>query len=118
MAKNRMTPEQDILTREFYSMVANDPSLFPNEPIDQRSLHGILLKLLNYTIIDGKFVTPEKVSTRKYGEPVQASCEWDADTKRVLEALNESDSGSEDEADSGVATEDSEVREAILREDV
>lgn len=118
MAKNRMTPEQDILTREFYSTVATDPKLFPDSPIDQRSLAGILLRLLNYTVIDGKFCSPERVSTRKYGEPVQVTCEWDEDTRRALEALNEGNSGSENKADSGKSAKDSEVREAVLREDV
>ena len=118
MSKNTLTPEQDLLTREFYSVVANDDSLFPQNPAAQRSLRGTLLTLLNYVVVDGKFVDPDSVKTRTYGSPLGLDCEWVTDTRRAMEALNESDSGSEDETDSSEPPTDTEVREAVLREDV
>jgi len=118
MAKNRMTPEQDLLTRQFFAEVSQDPSLFPDTPVTQRDLIRTLLYLLNYQVIDGKFVEKSKSVKRPYMGTAQVDCEWDADVRRAEEALNEGNSGSQDEADSGEPSTDTEVREAVLRQDV
>ena len=118
MAKNNMTPEQDIITREFFTAVVQDTNLFPQNPAMQRSLYSYVLHLLNYDLIDGAYVEKGKTTSRRYGEAATVTCEWNADTRRAQEALNEDSGSGEDEADSSKSSTDTEVREAVLREDV
>lgn len=119
MSKNSMTPEQDLLTREFYSTVACDANLFPQDPVGQRNMIQCLLRLLNYQVIDGKYITPGKVLSKTLGGKVNVDCEWDADTQRTLEALNGSNNDtSTPETNSGESSTYSKIRKAVLREDV
>jgi hypothetical protein len=128
MAKNNLTPEQDYITRQFYANVAANPDLFPQDPVGQRNMIGVLLRLLNYTIVNGKFVEIGTVTSKTLGGTVEVTCEWDDDMRRAIDALDStelegaineaSNSTSTSEADSSVEAEDSEVRETLLREDV
>lgn len=118
MAKNLMTPEQDLLTREFYSTVANDSTLFPSNPVLQRNLVSTCLTLLNYDYISGCYVEKAQARTRGLQGEVRVTCEWATDAQRAMEAVDESDSSGEDETYSSEPPKDSEVRETILREDL
>ena len=115
MAKNNLSPEQDVLTREFYVKVATDDSLFPSNPAQARQLRAVIISLLGYAIVQGKFVSPEKVNSRSYFSQADYEDEWMIDYKAALAALEGADEAtendtSEDEADSGESTEGSEVR--------
>jgi len=120
MANNSMTPEQDLITREFFQKVANDASLFPEDPVGQRNMNQVIMRLLGYVYVNGCYVSPDKVKTRAIGAAPDVTCEWTEDTLRAQEALSdEEDNGtSTGEADSSEPTTDTEVRETVLREDV
>jgi len=101
---------------------------------------GALMRMLNYEVINGCFITPGKVVAHKFGSDAKVTCEWEEDTKRAIHAIEASDkatlslvgvaikpwelndeantSKSSDEADSSVTSTDTEVRETVLREDV
>lgn len=119
MATNNLTPEQDLLTREFFQKVSNDPALFPSDPVGQRNMNQCILRILNYVYIEGAYITPGKVIKRSFSETAHAECEWEADTNRAMEAIDEANnSKSTNQADSSESATDTEVREAVLREDV
>jgi len=119
MANNKMTPEQDIVTREFYKIVAMDEDLMTVTGLTGRQVRGICLQLLNYAVVKGSFVDPAKIKGRPYSGSLTMECEWTADTRRAMEALvDEDNSSGEDEADSSEPPTDTEIREAVLREDV
>lgn len=126
MASNNLTPEQDLLTREFYTQVAMKNDLFPSDPVGQRNLMACLIRLLGYVVVDNKFVDPAKVKNlkRSIGSPSNVVDEWHTDTQKLIEALEEKEfneatnSNSSNKADSGESSKDSEIREAVLREDV
>lgn len=144
-----MTPEQNLRIRQFYTEVVQDPTLFPGNPVGQRALANECLRLLNYVVVDGKFIDKDKVQSAKYGQQVAYECQWEADTlaveaetpktvpaekyadaqnqivalfRRVKQLEKELDeatqNNSADETDSSEPSEDTEVREAVLREDV
>jgi hypothetical protein len=120
MATNILTPELDLLTREFFQKVANDTSLYPSNPVLQRNMCNTIMMLLNYDYVQGCFVErTDKSPQYGYMGKQEAVCEWEADTKRAMEALDEANKGtSTDQADSSEPTTDSEIRETVLREDV
>jgi len=118
MASNQMTPEQDVLTREFLQQVVFDRGLMTRAGVSGRTLQGACLELLNYVIIDGKYVDKALVKNRPFYGQLELDCEWEQDTRRSMEALDESNSSGEDEANSSEPSTDTEVREAVLREDV
>lgn len=113
MAKNNLTPEQDLLTREFFQRVASDESLFPDDPVGRRNMLACIVRLLGYTGTTNKTVRFGQTSVSDITE------EWAADEARAREALNEASNGADsDEANSGESPESSEVRETVLREDL
>lgn len=143
MATNRLTPEQDLIVRQFYTAVVQDQALWAGLNVSPRVAAGACLELLGYIVRDGKFISPSALESTTYGQQQELKCEWEADTKaaeaaigpsddekkisalyqrvKALEAeLNEKDSDDTgtDEADSSEPSEDSEVREAVLSEDV
>jgi len=118
MADNNLTPEQEILTREFYQNIASDKSLFADDPVGHRNMMRIILTLLNYDYVDGAYITKGTKLTRYLTGKSNVTCEWEEDTLAALEALNGDNSSSTDQTDSSEPPEDSEIREAVLREDV
>jgi hypothetical protein len=124
MAKNNLTPEQAVRTREFYMQVAQVPGLFPNDPVGQRNMQAAIIRLLGYVVVCGKFVSPEKAKSVKmsfWGKPVTAAeleDEWNSDYQRELDAINNSNSTDQTSARSQTESAAVEVREAVLSEDV
>ena len=115
---NNLKPEQDLLVRQFFVDVVQDDSVFPDAKSNQRALTTICLGLLNYVVVDGKFVSPENLKSTTYGQKVEYEDEWIKDTKAVQERMHADTSDDPAETDSGEQTESSEVRETVLREDV
>ena len=119
MATNNMTPEQDLLTREFFRQIVQNNSLFPTDPASQRAMAGAVLQLLNYDYVGGAYVQKGEQRSRPFSGQQDLICEWAADEQRSMEALNETNQGtSTPEAYSGEQATDTEVRQAVLREDV
>lgn len=133
MAKNNLTPQQDILTRDFLMQVALADNVFDNHSASKKRLVGALYKLLNYQrLADGRFVDASKDVMYKFGQAPSYErfpCEFDTDYKAAEakiegymnelqeELFTDNDSGS-DEADSSESSEGTEVREAVLSKDV
>jgi hypothetical protein len=148
MATNNLTPEQDILARRFFLEVAQEPGLVPNSPPLEQQLRAILLAILNYQQLpNGNFVKRGTEIILPFGSSDYSAypCEWAADYQRAVDALSLEElsdaeqitteeieepeiAGIEDsfaiysddngEASTGVETPSTEVREAILPEDV
>jgi len=119
MATNNMTPEQDLIAREFFQKVANDPALFASDKVGQRRMNSVILQLLNYDYVAGAFVTRGMALTSPIGGQPDVTCEWEADNRRAWEAVHGKDNDtSDDQADSSESATDTEVRETVLREDV
>lgn len=118
MADNNMTPEQDLITRDFYTKVLSDESLFTGDPVGRRQSLGLCRRLLGYMIVGGVHVSPEVASgvVVKLGETPDVQDEWADDTRRAQDEANQSEGTNE--ADSSVEAESAEVREAVLSEDV
>ena len=116
MAKNILTPEQDLLTRHFFVIVGERiEALLPNSPASGRTLRGILLQLLNYDQLpSGAFVTAGTPITRSLGDNTYSSypSECEDDYQRALEELDNEGGQNTDssEASSSVEAEDTEVR--------
>lgn len=120
MAQNNLTPEQDLLTREFFQKVSNDKSLFPDDPVGQRNMNQCILRLLNYDYINGAYITKGQTLSRSLTGSTPVECEWMADTVKAQKEYsgNEDSGSSKDKADSGKPTKNTKVRKAVLREDV
>ena len=116
MSKNSLTPAQDVITRDFYQDVLCDPSLLVDNPVARRNAIRLCLTLLGYIVVDGKHVDPDKLGGYKLGGTIECVDEWEDDTRRAHDALSKTKDTSE--ADSSVEAEDTEVREAVLPEDV
>ena len=128
MAKNALTPQQDLLTREFYVNVAEKAEDFlPNAPAYSRQLRAICLLLLNYDRLPGgAFIEKGQMLKIDFGSNDFSDypCEWADDVATALEAIGEV-TGNEitndtdtSEASTSESSEDSEVREAVLPQDV
>lgn len=117
---NNMTPEQDLITRAFFTRVTQDDTLFPTNKATQRRLAGECLRLLNYVVVDGKFVDADSIGPRTYGAPFKGECQWAADEQKAREELgHEADHDtSADQTDSSEPTESTSVWKTLLREDV
>ena len=95
MAKNDLTPIQDVITREFLVEVATAENVLSNNPASKKRLIGLLYQLLNYQRLpDGRFVSRDTsvrymlggtVSDKEYPD------EWSKDYARAIKALNEED---------------------------
>lgn len=118
MAKNNMTAQQDLMTREFMVHVLSDDLLFPGDPVGQGKAQQMCRRLLGYVIIDGKHVSYEvaKAAQYKFGKRPVVEDEWADDTRRVVDEVNKYKDSLE--AGSSEPSEDTEVREAVLSEDV
>jgi hypothetical protein len=147
MATNKLTPEQDILTRRFYLEVAQTEGLFPDAPIQQKRLCALLMDMLNYQRLgNGNFVTKGTPISVPFGNSMPSGLdaypdEWVEDYQRAVDALTaegerdalevttEAIESAEDEglavndndtseASTSESSESTEVREAVLSEDV
>lgn len=112
MAKNNLTPSQDVLTREFYEEVAAQ-----TEGVDGRRLRGILLDLLGYQVLaNGNRVSKDIEPKIPFGSGTAGldkyPDEWRADLHRALEALEDEavNNNNTDQADSGEPSPNTEVR--------
>jgi len=124
MAKNVLTPAQDLLVREFYLNIAlHIEAWLPSTPVAGRMLRRTLLDLLNYDQIgSGAYITKGTSVSIKYGTRDYSAYpnEWDDDVRRAEEALlNEEDNNTDtSEAGASESSQDTEIRETVLSEDV
>jgi hypothetical protein len=91
VAKNALTPEQDILVRRFYVEVAEvAEGLLPDSPASARTLRGVLLQLLNYDQLpSGAFIEKGKDISIPYGSTDYSAypCEWEKDFEKAINNL-------------------------------
>lgn len=127
MASNTLTPEEDLLTREFYATIAaHGDRLFPGSPASARQLRAIILLLLNYDQLpNGAFVTRGTNIDVPFGSNDYSKYkdEWMEDLGKTLAAVeilkNEARKDiNTSKASASESSEDTEVGETILREDV
>ena len=137
MAKNSLTPLQDVATREFLINVALAENVFNNHPTSKKRLIGMLYELLNYQRLpDGRFISKDKKIKYLLGggvSPTEYPDEWDADydnalmklgkgersdlkEKAVLEAT--SDGNYTYEADSSESTKNPSLWKTLFSKDV
>ena len=128
MATNNLTPEQDLLVREFYveiGMKADD--LFAAAPTSARNLRSLLLELLNYDqIANGAYITKGTVVKMEFGTKDLSAYpdEWAADYDRSVAAIalgetDEADSVEDDvEASTGSPSSNTSLRETLFPKDV
>ena len=123
MAKNKLTPQQDVATRQFYVLVAQGAN---HDEADLKKLRSICLNLLNYDVTaDGRYITRQAAPrTRPWGsgpEAVGGECEWLDDFKSAIKQggkdarLNNKDSFTPHRSKSAPNTK---VWKAVLPEDV
>lgn len=130
---NNLTPEQDLIVRAFYVRVAQDDSLFPTNRATQRRLVGECLRLLNYVVLDGKYVTTENVKPKNYmSQGGNYECEWAADFEKAQRAISRKEkkklreesvdeaikNPSPDKANSSEPSESPSIWQALFRKDV
>lgn len=119
MAKNLLKPEQDVLFRQFYTMLINNPEVLEESPAHRRQLVAICLEALNYRqLSNGAHISRDVVVSVPFGGSIDETKypdEWVIDTENAYEAI-----GGEDtlEASPSSEAESAEVREAVLSEDV
>jgi len=125
MSINKLTPAQDMATRNFYTKVLDDETLFPEDPVNRIHAIGICRRLLNYVVVDGKHVDPDKVPPKKLHQTVEIEDEWMADALRAQAALYDVEVTDEKnkapntrKANSSKSAKSAKVRKAVLPEDV
>lgn len=140
MAKNELTPTQDITTREFLMEVALAENVLNNDPSYKKQLIRILYDMLGYQrLIDGRFIDKSKKITYLLGGIISREkypCEWDKDYKRALKlAAQQEREGTDeepkrqeemfathyndtDEADSSEPTKNPSLWKTLLSKDV
>lgn len=121
MAKNNLTPEQDLIVREFYEkVVLPDPGLFVNANLTQRQALHLCLNLLGYVVVQGKHISVDKwkATSYKFGGSTESVYvdEYDTDKEAAHEAANKDTP--RPETDSGKPSESPSVRQTIFRKDV
>lgn len=118
MSKNSLTPEQDLITREFFVVVAQQGHGLEDTPGNASHLRAICLGLLNYQQLpSGAFIDTKTKVTVEFGSQNYDAypCEWEADARRANDAVNPK---SEPETSPSSKSTYSKVRKAILSEDV
>lgn len=116
MATNGLTPEQDLLTRAFYTEVLSDETLLLDNPVVRGKGFALCRLLLNYDVIDGCHVAADVQRTHKFGVPIEVVDEWADDTRRAHDAANKDTSTRK--AGRRKSTKSTPVRKAVLPEDV
>ena len=118
MAQNNLTPEQDLLFRQMFKTVYEDTRILKTSPSHRRQFLAICLEVLNYMQLpNGNFVRAGMDISVPYGtnDFSMFPCEWEADEERANAALRDSSGPT---ASASSEAEDTEVREAVLSEDV
>ncbi len=122
MATNNLTPEQDLLTREFFEQVAIRDEFLPNDPAIKRSVVAGLLTALNYDWLpNGHFIEKGANLQYRFGSSSPDydayDDEWEDDKRRAEDAIA---NYTEDTPPTRTSksTESAKVREAILSEDL
>jgi hypothetical protein len=118
MAMNKLTPEQDLMTRDFFLMIANEDSYLSKNPSMRRTLITTLLHALNYNWLpNGSFIDKDTTLVMQYGTSDYSKYpnEWDTDKERASAQVN---SKGTPETSSSESAESAEVRETVLSEDV
>lgn len=122
MKNNDLTAKQDLIVREFWEVIAvNANDLMPNTPAFARQLRAICLLLMNYDVVGGHFIKKGQVITRPFGQKVDLNefvCQWESDRELARAAMEINNSTLRVEASTSESTEDTEVGETVLREDV
>lgn len=116
MAANKLTPEQDITLRKFFKAVADDDTFMSAQ--SRSYIMRAILKELNYQWLpNGAFITSGTPISVKFGTTNTDAyeCEWAADEERAIEAITLKDTP---ESSASSESADTEVREAVLPEDV
>ena len=126
MAKNNLTPMQDVLTREFLKLVLLEDNVLPDHPSIKKQVIAAVYSMLNYDRLgDGRFITKGKKVKMPFG--TQPSLEeypdeWQADYERAVEELEKAEAAANikdsDEADSGQPTPYTALRQALFSKDV
>lgn len=119
MAKNNLKPEVDLVIRDFFEYMQGDPSILGDSPARRRSLLGTLVDLLGYKQLpNGAFVSKDLEIKMPFGSSDYSRYpdEYAEDKEKALEATSMDTSGPE--ASASEPSEDTEVREAVLSEDV
>lgn len=95
MAKNNLKPEQDLMFRDFFRMVAGDESILANDPAGRRALLASCLNALNYVQLpNGAFVEQGTNYSIPFGtlpEEIGVTDEWPADEERARAAIDSKD---------------------------
>jgi hypothetical protein len=118
MAVNKLYPTSDLATRDFFRTVANDDQYLKDSPAHRRQLLAILLEALNYVQLpNGAFVSRDANIAIPFGSSDYSEYEdeWEADTEAAYAAIDLEDTT---EASASSEASDTEVREAVLSEDV
>jgi hypothetical protein len=126
MAKNNLTPEQDVLTREFYVQVALAPNTLPDNPALKRQLGAICLNMLNYNrLTDGRFISKGKKIKMAYGQQPSLEeypDEWAEDYQAALQGMEKEEitleNKGENKADSSKSSKSSKIWKALFPKDV
>lgn len=124
---NNLTDEQEMLVRQFFLEFQDKKDLFASAPSVHRALLGGCLHLLDYTVVDGKFIGKDQMEgiMRKIGEPAMVKCQWNLDTERLARRLGKeakdeatnNDTGA-DQTDSSEQATSAKVRKALFRKDL
>jgi len=118
VAENNLTPKDDLATRDFLLTVVNNESYLADLPASRRDLISTLLMALNYDWLpNGSFVRKGQNIVMRFGQSDYSAYpdEWPADKEKAIEALNSKDTV---EASASEPSADTEVRKAVLSEDV
>ena len=96
MAKNNLTPEQDLLARAFYEQIGlNAEAFLPNHPATARQLRAIVLDMLGYIQLPtGARVAKETEIKGRFGTNIYEGYEdeWEADKAKAAAEASTSES--------------------------
>jgi hypothetical protein len=133
MAKNELTPEQDVLTREFLVDVALSENAFSDHPALKRTLIGYCYRLLGYQRLpDGRFISEHINVKYKLGGTISLEDypdEWQKDYANALMKAGKGElderqkgftfnSDSTNETDSGKQTKDTPLWKTLFSKDL
>jgi hypothetical protein len=133
MARNELTPEQDVTTREFLVEVALAENAFSEHPALKRTLIGYCYKLLGYQRLpDGRFISEDINVKYKLGGTISFANypdEWEKDYQNALMKAGKGESNakqekftfddnSTNETDSGEPTKDTPLWKTLFSKDI
>lgn len=118
MASNNLTPEQDLITRRYFTEVLGNVKT--DDPVGARRSNAYCLKLLGYTLVQGKFIGEDKLEGLTYGlgGNIGVNCEWDDDTRKVENEVKSNKGFNKDEANSSKPTKDTALWKAVFSKDL